>query len=173
MQLREMQAKLDEEREQLQQLQQALEQERAGRAPDRGARFRAHDEHRRIIDNTKPSHGVHAVFPSLWGRGHPTHGLGIWLPEAESIQRSKQPSQPRRFTRPTGRGSGRSTAAFRQVPAVAATLPCTTSSVPRLPSRRHGASAPTIQPRASQAYSSLGRAIYHRQSAEARNVQAI
>jgi hypothetical protein len=43
---------------------------------------------------------------------------------------------------------------------------------PRLPSRRFGASATTRRPRAPQAYSSLGRAVHHRQNFEARDIQA-
>jgi hypothetical protein len=51
--LREMQAKLDEETERLMQLQQNLEQEWAGRAPAGGARHRAQDVQRRIIDDAR------------------------------------------------------------------------------------------------------------------------
>jgi hypothetical protein len=50
-QLREMQAKLDKEREQLMQLRQNLKQEWAGRALAGGARHRARDVQRRIIDD--------------------------------------------------------------------------------------------------------------------------
>jgi hypothetical protein len=51
-QLREMQAKLDEETGRLVQLRQNLEQEWAGRALAGGARHRARDVHCRIIDDT-------------------------------------------------------------------------------------------------------------------------
>jgi hypothetical protein len=52
-QLREMQAKLDEETGRLVQLQQNLEQEWAGRALAEGARHRARDVQRRIIDDAR------------------------------------------------------------------------------------------------------------------------
>jgi hypothetical protein len=50
-QLREIQAKLNEERECLRQLQQALEQEKAGRALGKGARIKSRDVHRCIIED--------------------------------------------------------------------------------------------------------------------------
>jgi hypothetical protein len=52
-QIREMQAKLDEEAEQLVQLRQNIEQEWAGRALAGEARHRAQDVHRRIIDDAR------------------------------------------------------------------------------------------------------------------------
>jgi hypothetical protein len=52
-QLREMQAKLDEETGRLVQLRQNLEQEWAGRALAGGARHRARDVQRRIIDDAR------------------------------------------------------------------------------------------------------------------------
>jgi hypothetical protein len=52
-QLREMQAKLDEETGRLVQLRQNIEQEWAGRALDGGARHRAWDVQRRIIDDAR------------------------------------------------------------------------------------------------------------------------
>jgi hypothetical protein len=52
-QLREMQAKLNEETGRLMQLQQNLEQEWAGRALTGGARHRARDVQHRIIDNAR------------------------------------------------------------------------------------------------------------------------
>jgi hypothetical protein len=52
-QLREMQAKLDEETERLMQLRQNLEQEWAGRALAGGAHHRARDVQHRIIDDTR------------------------------------------------------------------------------------------------------------------------
>jgi hypothetical protein len=58
------------------------------------------------------------------------------------------------------------------VPAVPATLPRPRGPVPRPPGGRPGASAATGRPRAAQANTSLGRAVRHRQSSEARNVQA-
>ena len=50
-QLREIQAKLDEEQARLRQLQQVLEHERAGRALDGGARARSRDVQNRIIED--------------------------------------------------------------------------------------------------------------------------
>jgi hypothetical protein len=52
-QLREMQAKLDEEAERLMQLRQNIKQEWAGRALAGGARHRARDVQRRIIDDAR------------------------------------------------------------------------------------------------------------------------
>jgi hypothetical protein len=51
--IREIQAKLDEEAEQLVQLQQSIEQERAGRALAGEARHRARDVQRRIVDDAR------------------------------------------------------------------------------------------------------------------------
>jgi hypothetical protein len=98
-------------------------------------------------DDAEPGHGFLAVLSSLWGRGRPTHGLRIRFPEDKGIRRPKQPG-------------------------VSATLPRPKDSAPRLPSGRFGASATTRRPRAPQAYSSLGRAVHHRQSFEARDIQA-
>jgi hypothetical protein len=123
-------------------------------------------------DDAEPGHGFLAVLSSLWGRGRPTHGLRIRFPEDKGIRRPKQPGQPRRFPGPTGRGSGHSLTTLGAVSAVSATLPRPKDSAPRLPSGRFGASATTRRPRAPQAYSSLGRAVHHRQSFEARDIQA-
>jgi hypothetical protein len=46
--------------------------------------------------------GLHAVFPSLWGRRYLTHGLGIRFPEDKGLRRPKQPGQPRGFIGPAG-----------------------------------------------------------------------
>jgi hypothetical protein len=35
-------------------------------------------------DNAEPSHGLHTVFSSLWGRGHLAHRLRIWFPEGRA-----------------------------------------------------------------------------------------
>jgi hypothetical protein len=123
-------------------------------------------------DDTEPGHGFLAIFPSLWGRGHLTHGLGIRFTEDKGIRRPKQPDQPRGFIGPAGRGSGRSLTTLGAVSAVSATLPRPKGSAPRLPSGRLGTSAATRHPRAPQAYSSLGRAVHHRQDFEARDIQA-
>jgi hypothetical protein len=123
-------------------------------------------------DNAEPGHELLAVFPSLWGRVHLTHGLGIWFPEDKGIQRPKQLDQPRRFIGPAGRGSGRGLTTLGAVPAVSATLPRPKGSTPRLPSGRLGTSAETRRPRAPQTYSSLGRAVHHRQDFEAWDIQA-
>jgi transposase InsO family protein len=123
---------------------------------------------------TTPSQatGFPPFFPSLWGRCHPTHGLRIRLPEDKGIRQPKQPNQPRRFIRPARRCSGRSLATLSTVSAVPVTLPRPKDSAPRFQGGRSGASATTRRPRAPQAYSSLGRAIHHRQNFEARDIQA-
>jgi hypothetical protein len=36
-------------------------------------------------DNTDPSHGLHTVLSSLWGRGHLAHRLRIWFPRARAF----------------------------------------------------------------------------------------
>jgi hypothetical protein len=123
-------------------------------------------------DDAELSHGLLAVFPSLWGRGHLTHGLGIRFPEDKGLRRPKQPGQPRRFIGPARRGSGRSLATLSAVSAVPATLPRPKDLAPRFPGGRSGASATTRRPRAPQAYSSLGRVVHHRQNFEARDVRA-
>jgi hypothetical protein len=123
-------------------------------------------------DDAEPSHGLHAVFSSLWGRGYLAHRLRIRFPEDKGVRRLKQPDQPRGLTGPTGRGSGHGLTALDTVSAVSATLPRPRGSVSRPPGGRLGASATTRRPRAPQAYSSLGRAIHHRQDFEAQNIQA-
>jgi hypothetical protein len=123
-------------------------------------------------DDAEPGHEFLAVFSSLWGRCHPTHGLRIRFPEDKGLRRPKQPNQPRRFIGPAGRGSGRGLTTLGVVSAVPATLPRPKGSAPRLPSGRLGTSAATRRPRAPQAHSSLGRAVHHRQDFEARDVQA-
>jgi hypothetical protein len=123
-------------------------------------------------DNAKPSHGLHAVFSSLWGRGYLTHRLIIRFPEDKDVRRPKQPVQLRRLTRPAGRGSGRSLTTLGTVSAVSATLPRPRGSVPRPPGGGLGASATTRRPRVPQAHTSLGRVVHHRQDFEARNIQA-
>jgi hypothetical protein len=123
-------------------------------------------------DDAETGHGFLAIFPSLWGRGHLTHGLGIRFLEDKGIRRPKQPDQPRGFIGPAGRGSGHSLTTLGVVPAVSAMLPCPKGLAPSLPSGRLGTSTATRRPRAPQAYSSLGRAIHHRQDFEARDIQA-
>jgi hypothetical protein len=123
-------------------------------------------------DDAKPSHGLHAVLSSLWGRGYLAHRLRIRFPEDKGVRRPKQPDKPRRLTGPAGRGSGHGLTTLGAVSAVPATLPRPRGSVPRPPGGRLGASATTRRPRAPQAHASLGRAIHHRQDFEARNIQA-
>jgi transposase InsO family protein len=43
-------------------------------------------------DNAEPSHGLHTVLSSLWGRGHLAHRLRIWFPDDEGLRRPKQSS---------------------------------------------------------------------------------
>jgi hypothetical protein len=123
-------------------------------------------------DDAKPSHGFHAVFSSLWGRGYLAHRLRIRLPKDEDIRRPKQPDQPRRLIRPAGRVLGHGLTTLSTVSAVSATLPRPTGSVPRPPGGRLGALATTRCQRAPQAHTSLGRAVHHRQDFEAWNIQA-
>jgi hypothetical protein len=123
-------------------------------------------------DDAKLSHGLHAVFSSLWGRGYLAHRLRIRFPEDKGVRRPKQPDQPRGLTRPTGRGSGHGLTTLGTVLAVSATPPRPRGSVPRPPGGGLGTSATTRRPRAPQAHSSLGRAVHHRQDFEARNIQA-
>jgi hypothetical protein len=127
---------------------------------------------RRWMKDAKPSHRLHTVLSSLWGRGYLAHRLRIWIPEDEGVRRPKQSDQPRRLTGPAGRGSGRGLTTLGAVSAVPATLPRPRGSVPRPPGGRLGASATTRRLRASQAHASLGRVVHHRQDFEARNVQA-
>jgi hypothetical protein len=122
-------------------------------------------------DDTELSHGFLIVLSSLWGRGHPTHGLRIRFPEDKGLRRPKQPDQPRRLVGPAGRGSGHGLTTLGAVSAVPATLPRPKGSTPRLPSGRLGTSAAIRHPRAPQAYSSLGRALHHRQDFEAQDIQ--
>jgi hypothetical protein len=123
-------------------------------------------------DNAEPSHGLHTVLPSLWGRGLLAHRLRIRFPEGEGLRRPKQSDQPRRLTGPAGRGSGHGPTTLGTVSAVPATLPRPRGSVPRPPGGRLGASAATRRPRAAQDHASLGRAVRHRQGPEARDIQA-
>jgi hypothetical protein len=123
-------------------------------------------------DDAEPSHRLHTVLYSLWGRGHLAHRLRIRFPEDEGIRRPKQPDRPRRFTGPVGRGSGLGLTTLGAVSAVPATLPRPRGSVLRPPGGRLGASAATRRPRAAQAHASLGRAVRHRQGSEARDIQA-
>jgi hypothetical protein len=58
-----------------------------------------------------------------------------------------------------------------ELPPAARGIPAKDSAL-RLPSGRLGASATTRRPRVPQTYSSLGRAIHHRQNIEARDIQA-
>jgi hypothetical protein len=101
-----------------------------------------------------------------------THRLRIRFPEDKGVRRPKQPDQPRRLTGPARRGSGRGLIALGAVSAVSAMLPRSRGSTPRLPCGILGTLAATRRPRAPEAYSSLGRAVHHRQDFEARNVQA-
>jgi hypothetical protein len=123
-------------------------------------------------DDAKPSHGLHAVLSSLWGRGYLAHRLRIRFPEDKGVRRPKQPDQPRRLTGPAGRGSGHGLTTLGKVSAVSATLPRPRGSVPRPLGGGLGASATTRRPRAPQAHASLGRVVHHPQDFEAQNIQA-
>jgi hypothetical protein len=123
-------------------------------------------------DNAEPSHGLHTVLSSLWGRGHLAHRLRIRFPKDKGVRRPKQSNQPRRLTGPAGRGSGHGLTTLSVVSVVPATLPRPRGSVPRPPGGRLGASAATRRPRVAQAHASLGRVVRHRQGSEARDIQA-
>jgi hypothetical protein len=103
-------------------------------------------------DKAEPSHGLHVVLSSLWGRGHLAHRLRIRFPEDEGVRRPKQSNQPRRLTGPARKGSGHGLTTLGAVSAVPATLPRPRGAVPRPPDGRLGASATTRRPRASQAH---------------------
>jgi hypothetical protein len=123
-------------------------------------------------DDAKPSHRLHAIFSSLWGRGYLAHRLRIRFPEDEGVRRPKQPDQPRRLTGPAGRGSGHGLTTLGAVSAVSATLPRPRGSVPRPSGGGLGTLVTARCLREPQAHSSLGRAVHHRQDFEARNIQA-
>jgi hypothetical protein len=123
-------------------------------------------------NDAKPSHGLHTVFSSLWGRGYLAHRLRIRIPEYEGVRRPKQSDQPRRLIGLAGRGSGHGLTTLGAVSAVPAMLARLRGSVPRPPGRRLRASATPRRPRAPQAHASLGRVVHHRQDFEARSVQA-
>jgi hypothetical protein len=123
-------------------------------------------------NDAKLSHGLHAIFSSLWGQGHLAHRLRIRIPEGEGIRRPRQPDKPRRLTGLAGRGSGHGLTALGKASAVPATLPRPRGLVPRPPGGGLGAWATTRRPRAPQTHASLGRAVHHRQDFEARNIQA-
>jgi hypothetical protein len=98
--------------------------------------------------------------------------IRIRFPEDKGVRRPKKPDQPRRLTGPAGRGSGCGLTALDAVSAVSATLPRPRGLAPRLPGGILGTLVAVGRPRAPQAYSSLGRAVHHRQDFEARNIQA-
>jgi hypothetical protein len=123
-------------------------------------------------DDAKPSHGFLTVLSSLWDRGNLAHRLRIRFPEAKGVRRPKQLDQPRRLTGLARRGSGHGLTTLSVVSAVSAMLSRSRGLAPRLPGGRLGTSTAAGRPRAPQAYSSLGRAIHHRQDFEARNIQA-
>jgi hypothetical protein len=123
-------------------------------------------------DDVELGHRILAVFPSLWGRGHLTHGFGIRFPKDKGVRRPRQPDQPRRFLGPARRGSGRGLTTLSAVSAVSTMLPRPKGSALRLPSGGLGTSAATRCPRAPQAYTTLGGAVHHRQSSEDRDIQA-
>jgi hypothetical protein len=123
-------------------------------------------------DDAEPSHGFLVVLSSLWGRGYLTHRLRIRFPEDKGVRRSRQSGQPRRLAGPARRGLGRGLTTLGAVSTVSATLPRPRGSALRLPVGRLSTSAAARRPKAPQAYSSLGRAVHHRQDFEARNIQA-
>jgi tyrosyl-tRNA synthetase len=81
-QIRELQDRLDEERENLRLLQQTLENERAIRAHGEEARERAHDVNRRIIEDR-------AVEPLVFGRASQNMVAAAML-----LRNMSEPSNP-------------------------------------------------------------------------------
>jgi hypothetical protein len=69
-------------------------------------------------------YGTEAILPT---------DLEYSSPEDEGVRRPKQPNQPRRLTRPAGRGSGHGLTTLGTVSAVPAMLPRPRGSVPRPP----------------------------------------
>jgi hypothetical protein len=122
-------------------------------------------------DDAKPSHGLLAVLSSLWGRGHPPHGLRIRVPEDQGVRRPKHPDQPRRLAGPTRGGSG---VALLHSARYSSRCGATTPEAfgPEASKWELGASPAIGRPRAPQAHSSLGRALHHRQDLEARNIKS-
>jgi transposase InsO family protein len=108
-------------------------------------------------------YGAEAVLPTDLEYGSPT--------TKAYDDRSNQTSQEDSLDQ-LEEAQGRSLNTLGAVSAVSATLPRPKDSAPRLPSGRFGASATTRRPRALQAYSSLGRAVHHRQNFEAWDIQA-
>jgi hypothetical protein len=41
--------------------------------------------HLEFEDNPEPSHEVHTILPSLWGRGCPAHVHRIWILDAKGV----------------------------------------------------------------------------------------
>ena len=117
-------------------------------------------------DDVKPSHGLLAVLSST------SMGPRLSCPPTWNTVPRGQRRTTTEATRPARRGSGHGLTALGAVSAVSTTLPRLRGSAPRLPGGRLGTSAAAGRLRAPQAYSSLGRAVHHRQDFEARNIQA-
>jgi hypothetical protein len=127
-----------------------------------------------VVERREEGHALPVQRPVYFIKPTEDEGerLRIRFPEDEGVRRPKQSNQPRRLTRPAGRGSGHSLTTLGAVSAVPATLPRPRGSVPRPPGGRLGASTTTRRSRAAQAHASLGRAVHHCQGFEARDVQA-
>jgi hypothetical protein len=108
-------------------------------------------------------YGAEAILPT---------DLEYGSPRTRAYDDQSNQTSRERLAGPAGRGPGRGLATLDAISAVSTTLPRPRGSALRPPSGRLGASATARRPRAPQAYSSLGRAIHHRQDFEARDIQA-
>jgi hypothetical protein len=106
--------------------------------------------------------GPRPSYPRTWNT----------VPRGQRHTTTKTTRPAERIHWTAGRGSGCSFTTLGAVSAVSATLPRPKGSALRLPSGRLGTSAAIRRPRAPQAYSSMGRAVHHRQDLEARDIQA-
>jgi len=126
----------------------------------------------RTTPSRATGHGLHPVLPRLWRRGHPPHGLGVRVLEAQGLPRGTKPASSRRLAGPCGRGSRRGDPALSKIPAIPSTISSTEGSTSRPRQGRSGAEAVTRQPGSTQALAAVGRAVHHRRSTQARHVQA-
>ena len=53
-------------------------------------------------NDPEQSHGLHPVLPHLRRRGHPPHGLGVRVAEAQGLPRPAEPACSRGVARPSG-----------------------------------------------------------------------
>jgi hypothetical protein len=164
-QLREMQAKLDEERGDL--CSSDKTSSKSGQAE--------HSPEERVI-GPGTSSAVSLTMPGKAapglqrGRPEPSCSDDVTSNNAGAIHH-RGATYPGRTQGPPGKCRSPTSRELSAVSAVSATLPRPKDSAPRLLGGRFGASATTRRPRAPQTYSSLGRAVHHRQNFEARDIQ--